>query len=201
MCNGRCEHVVNADRSLRDHHSRRAFFRALGTSAGAGAALFLAACGGDDGDGDASPENDIALLNGALDLEHASVAAYTELVELLRGDERRTGRTFLEHERAHADSLAAAITELGGKPNRARRSYSFPALENEGAALGFANDLEQTAVAVYLAAIPKFSSGALRATAVQIATAEAEHMSVLLGLLDRPQAPAAFVKGARKVSL
>jgi rubrerythrin len=191
---------MNLDRFLKDQHSRRSLFRLFGVSVAGGSAVFLAACGGDD-ESDGGAGSDLEILNDVLDLEHAAVAGYTAGVELLRGDLLRTGRTFLEHERAHADALNSAITELGGKPNRARESYPFPDLKSQDDALRFANDVELTALAVYLDSIPKLSNGALRATAAQIATSEAEHMSVLLGALDRPQAPEAFVRGARKVTL
>jgi bacterioferritin (cytochrome b1) len=191
---------MNPDRFLKDQHSRRSLFRLFGVSVAGGSAVFLSACGGDD-EREGGAGSDLEILNDVLELEHAAVAAYTAGVELLRGDLLRTGRTFLEHERAHADALSSAITELGGKPNRARESYPFPDLKSHDDALRFANDVELTALAVYLDSIPKLSNGALRATAAQIATSEAEHMSVLLGALDRPQAPDAFVRGARKVTL
>lgn len=189
---------MRLDRLLTNEHSRRGFFRGLGVAGGS--ALFVSACGGDD-EGGRDTGSDLEILNNALDIEHATIAAYTAAVELLRGDALRTGRKFLEHERAHADALSSAITELGGKPNRARESYPFPDLKSQGDALRFANDVELTALAVYFDSIPKLSNGALRATAAQIATTEAEHMSVLLEALDRPQAPEAFVKGARKVTI
>jgi rubrerythrin len=190
---------MRMDRIFKDERSRRSFFGLLGVGAGGGASAFIAACGGDDGGGDEA--GDLEILNGALDLEHAAVAAYTEGVALLEGNVLKLGRQLLEHERQHVDGLSSAITELGGKPNEARKSYPFPDLQSEGDVLRFAHDLEQTAVAGYLDAIPKLSSAALRATAVQILTAEAEHISVLLDELGRPPVPSSFVKGATKVRL
>ena len=51
--------------------------------------------------------------------------------------------------------------------------------------------------AAYLDALPRLSSHDLRATAASIVTTEAEHASVLLGALGRPQVPTAFVVGKR----
>jgi rubrerythrin len=187
-------------RLLTDPHSRRRFFTVVGVSVAGGSAAFIAACGG-DGEDDGGPEGDLDILNGALELEHGAVAAYTEGASLLEGETARLGRRLLQHEQAHVEGLSAAITELGGKPRRAKKSYPFPNFRDQDDVLRFAYDLEQTAVAAYMDAIPKLSSGALRATAVQLATNEAEHIAVLLGVLGRPQTPDAFVKGARKVEL
>jgi rubrerythrin len=187
------------DRFLTSERSRRTFFRILGVGVAGGSAAFIAACGGDGGEG--GPEGDLEILNGALELEHGAVAAYTEGASLLEGEAARLGRRLLEHEQAHVEGLSAAITELGGKPSKARKSYPFPDFKNQADVLKFAHDLEQTAVAMYLDAIPKLSSGGLRASTAQIATNEAEHIAVLLGVLGRPQTPNAFVKGARKVEL
>ena len=58
-----------------------------------------------------------------------------------------------------------------------------------------ANMIEHEAIAAYLDALPKLSSTDLRAMAASIVTNEAEHVSVLLGALGRPQVPTAFVAG------
>ena len=57
--------------------------------------------------------------------------------------------------------------------------------------------IENRAIAAYLDALPKLSSPDLRATVASIVTTEAEHASVLLGALGRPQVPSAFVVGRR----
>jgi rubrerythrin len=192
---------LSLDRFLKDHHSRRGFIHSFGVTLGGGTAALLAACGGDGGDDSGGRESDIDLLNGALDLEYAAVAAYEAGIKRLEGDLLRTGKSLLEHERAHADALSSAITELGGTPGKARASYPFPDLGSENLALRFARDVELTQIAAYVEVIPKLSSSGLRASAAQIVTAEAEHLSVLLGALGRPQLPAAFVKGERKLEL
>ena len=61
--------------------------------------------------------------------------------------------------------------------------------------LRFALDLEQTAIAAYIDALPKLSNGDVRATAAAIITNEAEHAAVLLDALGRDPVPAAFVTG------
>ena len=184
--------------------NRRDFFRMAGvTTAGAPAAL-LAACGDDDEDDAGTTdtgrnESDVAVLNSALDLEHLAVAAYTAGARLLKGDVLEAGEQLLEHEREHVAGLMQAIRDLGGTPNEAKpeSEYApmFAGLASQDDVLRFALDLENTAVAAYIDALPKLSSFGLRQTAVAIVSNEAEHASVLLGLLGEPQVPDAFVTG------
>ena len=62
--------------------------------------------------------------------------------------------------------------------------------------LRFAIELENTAIAAYIDALPKLSQGDLRATAAAIVTNEAEHIAVLLDALgDEPGARTRFVTG------
>jgi rubrerythrin len=107
----------------------------------------------------------------------------------------QVGKAFLEQEQEHADGLAQAIKDAGGMPNRPKPSYDFPTLRSQNDVLRFAVDLEYTAIAAYIDALPKLSQGDLRATAAAIVTNEAEHVAVLLGALGKNQVPDAFVTG------
>lgn len=194
----------------RAQRSRRELFRLAGVTTAGGSAVFLAACGGggDDRAGGAGSTatgagvSDVAILNSALDLENTAVAAYTAGAALLEGELLEVGRRLLEHEREHAGALAQAIRDLGGTPNepKAREEYAqmFGDLRDREHVLRFAVDLENTAVAAYIDAVPKLSSGELRQTAAAIASSEAEHMSLLLGALDEPMVPDAFVTGEQR---
>ncbi|MEA2191912.1 MAG: hypothetical protein QOI73_2033, partial [Solirubrobacteraceae bacterium] len=71
----------------------------------------------------------------------------------------------------------------------------FPELRSQTDVLRFAVDLENTAIAAYIDALPKLGKGDLRATAAAIVSNEAEHVAVLLGALDEDQVPFAFVVG------
>ncbi len=193
---------MDIDSFLRDSVSRRRFFGTAGVGVVGGSAVFLAACGDEDKDSGASGgpdlggnEADVEILNSALDLELLAVAAYTAGAALLKGETLKVGKLFLEHEQEHAAGLASAIKDLGGRANKAKSAYDFPKLSSETDVLRFAVDLEQTAVAAYIDALPKLSSGELRGTAAAILTNEAEHVAVLLGALGEPQVPDAFVTG------
>jgi rubrerythrin len=191
---------MDLDRFLRDPRSRRAFFRASGVGLAGGSAAFLAACTDDTKNPvktgpDESDDADVELLNAALVLALMIVAAYKAAAGHLRGDALQVGKLFLEQEQDHADGLASAIKDLGKIPNRAKASYDLPTLRSQADALRFAVDLENTAIAAYIDALPKFSEADLRATAASILTGEAEHLSVLLDALGRDPTPSAFVTG------
>lgn len=192
---------MDVDSFLRDPLSRRRFFRMSGVSVAGGSAMFLAACGDDTKSPfaatapDESDDADVEILNSALDLELMAVAAYKAGAALLKGDALAVGKLFLEQEQEHADGLASAIRDADGTPNRAKASYDFPELKSQTDVLRFAIDLENTAIAAYIDALPKLGKGELRATAAAIVSNEAEHVAVLLGALGEEQVPDAFVVG------
>jgi len=191
---------MDLDHFLRDPQSRRRFFRMSGVSVAGASAVFLAACSDDTKNPvkvgpDESDMADVEILNGALDLELMAVAAYKAGAAQMRGSVLAIAKRFLEQEQEHADGLAAAIKSADGVPNRAKSSYDFPVLRTQADALRFAVDLENTAIAAYIDALPKLSETDLRATAASIITNEAEHLSVLLDALGRDPVPSAFVTG------
>ena len=191
---------MDLDHFLRDPQSRRRFLRTSGVSVAGASAVLLAACSDDTKNPvklgpDPSDQADVEILNGALDLELRAVAAYKAGAAKLRGSRLAIVKVFLEQEQEHADGLAAAIKDADGTPNRAKSAYDFPVLRTEADVLRFAIDLENTAIAAYIDALPKLSQGELRATAASIITNEAEHLSVLLDSLGRDPVPEAFVTG------
>lgn len=191
---------MDIDSFLRDPLSRRRFFQRSGVGFSGGSAVFLAACGDDDKTGVADgkeeqDEADVEILNGALDLELMAIAAYKEGAALLKGHALQVVKVFLEQEQEHADALVNAIRDAGGTPNRAKRSYDFPELGSQRGVLKFGVELENTAVAAYIDALPKLSERDLRGTAAAILTNEAEHICVLREALGQPPVPKAFVTG------
>jgi rubrerythrin len=191
---------MDVDSFLRDPLSRRRFFAMSGVSVVGSSAVFLTACSDDTKSAlgpkhDESDAADAEILNAALDLELMAVAAYTAGAPLLKGDVLAVGKHFLAQEQEHAAGLEAAIKDAGGKPNKPRPAYDFPELRTQTDVLRFAVDLENTAIAAYIDALPKLGKGDLRATASAILTNEAEHVAVLLGALGEQQVPGAFVFG------
>ena len=172
--------------------SRRSFFRASGVVVGGGSAAFVASCGGG---GKELPVADVEILNSAIDLEHMSIAAYTAGAPLLKGEVLTLARQFLGHEKEHANELSQIVLEAGGRPNKPKPRYHFDKFTSQQDVLRLVANLENVAIAAYIDALPKLSSGDLRATAASIVTDEAEHLSVALGRLGQPQVPSAFVVG------
>jgi rubrerythrin len=164
------------ERFALDPVSRRRFLHGSGVATAGGSAAFLAACGGgsEKNKNETATAADIAILNSAIDLENTAIAAYTAGAPLLKGEVLKLGREFLGQEKA---------------------AYDFPRVRTQRDVLLLANMIEHEAIAAYLDALPKLSSPDLRATAASIVTNEAEHVSVLLGALGRPQVPTAFVAG------
>ncbi|HEX8742911.1 MAG TPA: ferritin-like domain-containing protein [Thermoleophilaceae bacterium] len=186
-----------------DPMSRRAALTLAAGGAGAGLAALVAAC---DGDGDdpqdttqtISPERkrgDAAALASLLDLERTATIAYGAM-------RRRLGPlagAFLDHERAHERALEKALSSLGVEPEppRPRSAYAsdFPPLRSREEALRFAQDVEETQIAAYGDAVPTLFTPELRVTVATILAVQAEHLAVVLGELDEPQAPRPFVVG------
>lgn len=185
---------MDVDQFLRDPVSRRRFFAMSGVGVAGGSAAFLAACGDDDQGG--VKASDVEILNNALALEFTSVKAYEAGAPLLKGELKDVGETFLAQEQEHVDGLTAAVNDLGGTAAVAKDAYDFPSLRTQKDVLTFANELENKAVAAYVDAVPKLSTGDLRRTVYTIVATEAEHISVLLGALKQPQVPQAFVTGS-----
>jgi rubrerythrin len=191
---------MDIDSLLRDPQSRRRFLQRSGTLAG-GSALVLGACGDDTAKPvvvtgpDESDQADVEILNGALDLELRIVAAYKAGAARLRGSMLDIAQTFLEQEQEHADGLASAIKDAGGKPNRAKSAYEFPEMRSQTDVLRYAIDIENTTIAAYIDALAKLTQGDLRATIAGIVTNEAEHVAVLRDALGMNPVPAALVTG------
>jgi rubrerythrin len=179
----------SADRSRR---------RLLAAGAAALTAAALSGCGsGTSGAPAASGHertDDLEILNGALDIEHLSIAAYGEALPRLGGADAALARRLLEQERAHADALSTLIGELGATPTPPATPRPLRPLRGRSDALSFLGGIENTAIAFYVDALPKLS-GPFRHVALGIVASEAEHLAVLRVALGLPAAPAAFVWG------
>lgn len=183
---------MDVQRLLRDPLSRRRFFSASGVAVGGGSAAFLAACGGG---GKKEPSADVDILNSAINLENMAIAAYTAGAPMLTGEIRTLARQFLGQEKEHADALSQTVLQAGGRPDKPKSNYDFAKFGTQQEVLRLVAVMEKVAIAAYIDALPKLSSGDLRATAASIVTDEAEHLAVLVGIMGEPQVPSAFVVG------
>jgi rubrerythrin len=190
---------------------RRRFLNLAGMGAATGAAAVLAGCGNEENKGEGpiagekpqgsgagsieSDVNDLNVLNGALDLEHEAVAAYSQALKVLRGANLRYARTILDQERAHVAALQRTLRRMGVRPNEARSDYNFPRLTSEDAVLRFATQLENKVISNYVDAVPRLDKPELRAAVASILADDAEHLAVINGQLKERSAPSAFVTG------
>jgi rubrerythrin len=178
----------------------------LASSAALAGAALLGSCGGGDSEtpdtetvSDAQMVDDAAVLGFLLDMEESAVVAYADLASRLAGPSRALAHRFGDQERQHAFTLRRAMSDLGkpAAPAKPAAEYrkAFPPLRSGADALGFALDLEQTAIGAYGDAFGKLFTDTLRATLATIMATEAEQAAVWLGRLGRPQVPDAFVTG------
>jgi rubrerythrin len=179
--------------------SRRAFLRGAGIAFAGAAPILTASCGGGDEERRRDPAvpADVDVLNEVLNLEFMAMATYRSGLPHLRGPVAAIARELLEQEQEHAERLRQAVEQLGGRPNRPKRSYELPTFTGQGSVLRFTEQLERIAIEAYIDALTKLSEPELRGTAAAIATNEAEHEAVLLGALGQDQAPRALVTGGR----
>ncbi len=134
-------------------------------------------------------EDDLAILNYALTLEHLEHAFYrdglAQLDEDAFSEDNRPAslRPNLEvigaHEAEHVTFLTQAITGAGGIPVE-EVAYDFgDAFESVGAFLQTAQALENTGVAAYNGAAPSITDPATLAAAASIVSVEARHAAYL----------------------
>jgi hypothetical protein len=168
---------------------------------GGAAALALASCGGGDPPPAAGPRagSGAGLLSSIVALEHAAIAAWAAIGEVLTGEGHGYAREIRAREVANAERMAGLVRDLGGTPpkNRPAAEYErlFPRLESEADALHFARDLEERLVRAYLEGLRLLPAPEQRGAAAEIAAAQAEDLAVVHVLAGDPAAPQAFVTG------
>ncbi|HEY4278734.1 MAG TPA: DUF4439 domain-containing protein [Conexibacter sp.] len=135
------------------------------------------------------------LLNTLLGAEHQMVAAYTAGMPLLDGAALINAQHILEQEHEHIERLRALISGAGANPVGPLGSYDFNTPANQAEMLRELMRVERQGIAIYGELVPRIPDPQLRMLAASIATAEAEHDSLLLARLGRWPAPTAFVTG------
>ena len=180
-----------------DSHSRR---KLLVGGGGAAAAVLLGACGSKPlrvkvRTGVKVQRGDVAGLNGLLDLELHTIAAYTAGVPLLRKPAAKAAQQFLAHELAHAQALSDLVRKAGGKPDEPRARYDLGNPTTETEVLTLLRGLEDEQLAAYVRTLPLLSPGKLRSAVAAIFANDAQHVAVLSAQLGQAAVPAAFVTG------
>jgi rubrerythrin len=152
------------------------------------------AAGGPDGD----------ILISAIKLERIAVLAYGVAIDskLLSPAFARVVRRFRDHERAHAEFLTTALTDLGGTPPPQPQVEDVDSvvagvgdLRSQTDVAHFAIELEMAAVAAYYDAQSKLIDAKLLQTGAAIMANEAQHLVVLRQAVKQDPVPNAFEVG------
>jgi rubrerythrin len=174
--------------------SRRGLFGNAGQlMLSAGAVALLAGCAGNAAMpmNSSNMQNDVAILNVALGLEHEAIAAYQLGAEsrLLEKPVLDVAVLFQTHHKEHRDALAATVMKLGGKPvepkamNEYAMALNASAIKSQGDILKLAARLERGAANAYLGVIPSFKDAELAKVAGRLAADETMHWTALTGAL------------------
>jgi rubrerythrin len=143
-------------------------------------------------------EDDIAVLNYALTLEHLEYAFYRDGIGNFTFGTDGSGFSIDEqlaairdHEGAHVDTLTQVITDLGGEPVE-EATYDFGYGTDPAVFLATAMALENTGVSAYDGAGAAIEDPGLLTAAGTIVAVEARHASYLTLLNDMIPFPASF---------
>lgn len=131
--------------------------------------------------------SDIAVMQGALGLEHEGIAAYRIAggSGLLSKGVLDVALVFLGHHQGHRDSLAKLIASAGGKPVEPKtdaeyiKDLNIASLKSEGDVIKFAAGLEQGAANAYVGQIAALQDHEITHLFGQLGTDEAVHWAIL----------------------
>ena len=175
-----------------DETSRRNLLRRVGVVS---TAVGLCAIGG--APADAAPRartspggttaSDVAVMQGALALEHEGIAAYQIAggSGLLSKDVLDVALVFLGHHEGHRDALAGLIAQSGGKPVEPKsneayiRDLNVAALKSQADVIKFAAGLEQGAANAYVGQLAALQDAKIAHLFGQLGADEAVHWALL----------------------
>ncbi|MGI8429771.1 MAG: ferritin-like domain-containing protein [Solirubrobacteraceae bacterium] len=168
----------------------------------AGGAILLAGCGGRSsrpsvsGLSPPARDTDVALLNRVLDLEHATIAAYTAGIPRLSGAGQIAAKRFLAQELSHAGQLRRLIKQARGYAHVPEPSYDLGNPHDGRDVLMLLHRSEGAQVATYIEVLPGLSPGSVRAAVASILANDAQHISILRSAIGLEPDPAALVTGS-----
>jgi len=164
------------------------------------AALALAGCGksGHGAATDSEKAGDVEVLNAMLGRELTTVAAYRQVLPLLRGQALAVAAQFRGQDQAHVDALTKAIRGIGGETDAEAAEPEEPAPKTREDALLLAYEIENASLSSALDGNPHLQTTAPRMLAPALAASHAQHVAALRQLLGADLAasvPGAFETG------
>ncbi len=139
---------------------------------------------------------DLAILNVALELEHEGIAAYQIGAGsgLLTAPLLEVATLFMHHHEGHRQTLINAIEQLGGKPAAAlpldqykqSAKLDVKSIKSESDVLLLAQRLELGAINAYLGVMPVFDNRDLSQVAGRLVADETMHYTALTQALGQP---------------
>ena len=181
-----------------DPSSRKRFLKMVGgTGAASAFAVFLAACGGDEGTtttsgggstgttttGGAASKGDLEIVNYALTLEYLEADFYRQVIDSGEIKDQAIAdlaQTFGEHEQEHVDALKATVEQMGGTPAEVPQTDFEKVLKGgPKVILETAASVENLGAAAYLGQAGNIKSPEILAAALSIHTVEARHAAAL----------------------
>lgn len=140
----------------------------------------------------ASGNDDVRLLNVALELEYMQERLFTETSPLwsATGDLKQLLEALAGEERQHQRALRGLVRKLGGKP-ASRTAFGFDYWDKESF-LRIATEVETTAAGAYTGLIPRLDSREAVDLAISIAQVEGRHSAALNMRNGEPPAPEAL---------
>lgn len=185
---------------------RRRFLKA--GAASAFAAAVLAACGGSSDDAGSAvattttepraTDKDEVVLRTATSLALAIAGVYERAIAsgVLSEGGKVVAELFLKHHQNHAKVFQNETLKAGGKPVSGPNSAVTQAISgrlafaSEADAMNLAYELEQTAVATYVAAAGTLQTTELNEVVLGAAGVDGRHLAVIGPLVGKPQVAA-----------
>ena len=143
----------------------------------------------------------VAALSSSLRAVQAAVVSYEAIANgsLLRSSAENTFRTFLEHEREHAQALGEALSQMGGREPAPPLRSQVPGLltlRSQQQAIELAIGLERRALSTYYRAASQLKDANSLKTLMSIMGCDGQHVTVLRQMAGKPAVPRAFETGA-----
>jgi len=175
-----------AEDTRENPEGRRIFLRKVGLVAGAG---FVSAVGtpGLAKSKRSDTSGDVAVMQGALALEHEGIAAY-EIAGgsgLLKPPTLKLALLFQGHHKQHRDALAGLIKKAGGNPVAPKTNAEYTkelnlgSLKTEADVVALATKLELGATNAYTGQVAALQDHQLAHLFTQLATDETVHWTTL----------------------